>query len=380
MQKMAQMNIPDSIIEVLYRLNVNRNIEPELLADAFKSLLNIPNEGMRDILLNTFLTGIMIKGPEEKEIVTLLKVAFSLDHFDPLLTPAANKLPPGKLAVATVGSGKKGIKTINISTSSALVAASLGAHIIKPGSFSVSSVTGSADFMYYIGANFNLTRDRAVEVLHDVGFVFLSIENLIPKFDEKYGRRFHVPHVLSFALAGLLTPIKSDRIVYGLAHSNVELSIKVLREFGIKDACVISSTPDGIHFMDEINVFGSTKIIRCRDGMLGTADIINSEVEYSLPKYSVKDIAQGKEYSTNITYVLNALKGKGKPAYEDLIAINAGNLLYISEKVENIREGYYLAKKCIKTGLPYEKLEQYIEVTGGQKKNLVEFNKAKVYS
>lgn len=355
-----------SVKELLYRLNVNSDYDLDLLENSFKDILNVNDSNVRNTLLGSLLTALMTKNPTKDEIVRLLDVAFSIDGYNPLDRKIVD-LGNGKKTVTIVGSGKKGIKTINISTASAFLAASIGAYVVKPGSFSTSSITGSADFMDIIGVNKNLSIDENISILKKCGFAFFEIENMIPKFDNIYGGNFYAPHVLSFGLAALVCPIKTDITLYGLAHPNVELALNVLKEFKLKNIMVVSSTDDDIHFIDEMGIFGKTRLIGTTDGINnGELLIFNPLKELGLPKYTSKDIKQGKNKEENIRHILKALKGEGTQAHEDIICINCSNILYLSGLVKNLNEGFNLAKKAIKTGLGLKKIEEYVLLTGGK--------------
>lgn len=357
------------IRELLYRINVNSDYSTELLMNAFKEILYMEDVNIRSIMLGSLLTSIMAKNPTEDEIVALLKTAFSMDNYDPLNRPQI-EIPNSK-CITIVGSGKKGIKTINISTASALLAASMGAYVAKPGSSSTSSLTGSADFMELLGANTHLLTHESMEILKKCGFSFFKIENVIPKFDSVYGGNFYVPHALSFGLAALVCPISTDVTLYGLAHPNVELSLNVLKRFNVGNAMVVSSTDDNIHFIDEMGVFGKTRLIGTKDGISnGELVIFNPLEELKLPKYTSNDIKQGQNQEENIKYILDALAGHGKMAHEDIICINCANILYLSNLASNLVEGYHLSKTAIKTGKALEKLSEYIELTGSKTNNI----------
>ena len=357
------------IRELLYRINVNSNYDTKLLMNAFKEVLYMKDANVRNIMLGSLLTSIMAKNPTEDEIVALLKTAFSMDDYDPLARPKIEI--PDKKCITIVGSGKKGIKTVNISTASALLAASMGAYVAKPGSSSTSSMTGSADFMELLGANTNISTEKSTDILKKCGFSFFKIENTIPKFDSVYGGNFYVPHALSFGLAALLCPVSTDATLYGLAHPNVELSLNVLKRFGVKNAMVVSSTDDNIHFIDEMGIFGKTRLIGTQDGINnGELVIFNPLEELKLPKYTSSDIKQGESKEENLRYILNALAGNGNMAHEDIICINCANILYLSGMVANLIEGYNLSKEAIKTGNALEKLAEYIELTGSKSNNI----------
>ena len=141
--------------EVLYRLNVGSKIDIHLLEKAFDVLLLNSNSKERDVQLGAILTGIMARGPKKEEIIALLKSSFKLDKFNPRKREKI-KLPASCILVGAIGSGKKGIKTMNISTPALLTAASLGAYTAKAVSYSTSSLTGSADFLEKLGCNLNI--------------------------------------------------------------------------------------------------------------------------------------------------------------------------------------------------------------------------------
>ncbi len=354
----------DPVCEVLYRLNVGSKIDIKLLESAFDTILSKEYSKKNDVQLGAILTGIMSRGPEKEEIIALLKSVFNLDKFDPKKRKKI-KLPRGKLLIGAIGSGKKGNKTINISTPALLTAASLGAYTAKAVSHSTSSLTGSADFLEKIGCNLNIPQSKMGKIIQKIGFGAFKIEGLLPKFDSIYGQKFIAPHALSFGLAALASPIEYDNFLYGLAHPNVELSIEVLKYFGVKNVMVVSTTHDMIHYLDEMGVYGETKLIGIQHGNVGKLKIWNPVKELRLPKYSPKDISEGKTIKENIKLSLDVLKGKGNPAREDIIAINAGTILHLSGITKGLEESYKTAKKAIKEGLPYKKLLEFIEATGG---------------
>lgn len=363
-----------TVSEVLYRLNVNSKIDLDLLEDAFDKILSDKDIIARDVQLGALLTGIMAKGPTIDEIVTLLNSTFKLDGFSPYQQKKIN-LPKDKKLVGAIGSGKKGIKTMNISTPALIITAAAGAFTAKSVSSSTSSITGSTDLMRELGVNTSLSTEEMENVVRKTGFGVFCIENLIPKFDSVYAGKFYVPHTLSFGLAALVSPIQYDNFLYGLAHPNIELSIKVLERFGIKNAMVVSTTHDGIHYLDEMGVYGTTRLVGIRNGEIGkTIDFCPTE-KLGLPYYSPKDIAQGSNMEENVKYSVDVLRGRGEGAREDIICINAGTILYLAEMAEDLKEGYGIAKNVVRTGAPLEKLLEVINFTRGNKGKLYHYLK-----
>lgn len=358
------MNGNGAVYELLYRLNVGSHIDSELLREAFDKTLSCSSNGARDVQLGQILTGIMAKGPTVDEVVTLLESALKVDDF---LSYRKQKvdLPRGERLVSAIGSGKKGFKTMNISTPALLVAASAGAYTAKSVSRSTSSLTGSSDLVNLLGINVDLPVDDMARTIQTTGFGVFTIERLIPKFDSVYGGKFYAPQALSFGLAALVSPVEYDSMLYGLAHPNVELSLEVLRRFGVDNAMIASTTHDNVHYLDEMGVYGTTRLIGVRNGVVGSLVQFRPTEELGLPRYTPNDIVEGYDASQNAQFVVDVLRGRGERAREDVICINAGTVLYLAGKAGGLSDGYALAKSTVKSGRPIMKLREVIEATGG---------------
>lgn len=353
--------------EAIYRINVGFNLTEEMAYSSFREALLLKNPEERGVFMGILLNSVMAKKPTVEEAVGFIKAAFSFDNFDP--TKLDGLKLKGKL-IGLGGSGKKGIKSMNISSAAAIVASSLGVNIAKPCSGSTSSLTGSADFIEILGANINISAKEMTAILKETGLGFFKIESQIPRFNSLYGGKFYAPHVLSLGLAGMVLPFKSDSMLYGLAHPDVELSAKVFQRFGYKNVMVVTTSDDGVHFLDEFGIFGTTSIIGIRDGNLGKLVNIRTSDILKFPNYTRDLIKPGFNKVDNVRLALQVLSGKGEPAREAIVCVNAATLLYLAGKVEDLKEGYIYAKQAIKKGYPIEKLKDFIKATFGDKKLL----------
>lgn len=81
-----------------------------------------------------------------------------------------------------VGTGGDGQNTINISTTSAIVAASMGAKVAKHGNRSVSSKSGASDVLTALGVNVNVTPEQARQALDEIGVCFLFAQQYHSSF------------------------------------------------------------------------------------------------------------------------------------------------------------------------------------------------------
>lgn len=270
-----------NISHVLNHLNIGKDVDGELLKTAFKELFTRKDVIARDTQLGAILSGIMAKTPSVEEVTSLINVALSLDSFQ-VIDLKQNITDP---IICVAGSGKKGVKTINISTPASIVAASAGAFVVKPGSHSTSSVTGSSDFMISLGLKIKDVHST-IEVLKNTGLGFFSIEDLIPTFDSVYGKKIFAPNPLSFGLAALVCPVKYTKLVYGLSHYNIKLSASVLSNFGIRDAIISTCTDDHLRYIDEFGLFKHNYYLFLKDSSVGEVQKMNPIQEIGVPPYS----------------------------------------------------------------------------------------------
>ena len=356
------MKLPRRISEMLHGFNSGDRPDPADLKAGFRAILTLPDSRERDALMGSLLMGLTWIEPSVEEMVAIYEAALSIDAIAPPV-PLAIDLPAGGKIVGIAGSGKKGCKTVNISTPSMLVAASLGAYIAKPGSSSTSSVCGSSDLMKGMGARLDLPLHEMAAILEETGVGFFEIESQIPQFDRVYGGLFHTVNLMSFGFALLTSPVATDSAVFGIAHANVELAVRVLQRFGIENVMGLSCSHDGVHFIDEIGVFGTTQIINNLDGKVGTVRHFDPAKDLGLPSYGPHDVAQGATLEESIRLTSEVLSGKGREPMEDIVCINAAAMLCQSDLVSDLREGFDAAKDAVRGGRPYWKLREFVDAT-----------------
>lgn len=365
-QILVKKKIMETIpFEALYKLNIHQNVNESLAYESLKAILELEEEKKRTALLSILLNGVMVKGAKLDEVVGLLKAALSLDNIWNSKKPIIS-LPNNEKVIGYTGSGKKGAKTINISTPAAIVAACCGVYVAKGCSHSTSSLTGSSDFLSRIGVNLNMSIQMQIDLLKSTKVSFFSIEATTPHFAEIYGGRFFVPHALSYGLAGLSLPINVDILLYGFSHPNVELAVDVFNYFGFKDVMVITTTEDGIHYIDEIGICGTLSAVGIKDGKLGRTALCPIAEELGIKqRYLMEDIRPKQTPEKNVKAAIDALCGKGNEPYIDVISANAGMLIYLAKKVKCLKDGYLLAKKCILSKQPMEKICEIVELSKG---------------
>jgi anthranilate phosphoribosyltransferase len=258
----------------------------------------------------------------------------------------------------TCGTGGSGVHKFNISTISAIIAASMKVRVAKHGNRAMSGKTGSADVLEALGVNIHLTSEQAKECLQDVGLCFMFAQLYHPSMKHAAAPRKELGFRTVFNLLGPLTnPAGADRQLMGIFdRSKTDTVARVLQELDVKRAMVVASY-DGL---DEISISASTQISELKNGQIRTYDITPDEL--GLKRYTLSDIVGG-DPKTNAGIIHRVLEGE-QGAYRDIVLANAGACIYIADQCATLQEGVKLAASAIDSGKASAKLKQLIQRTG----------------
>ncbi|MCK5196900.1 MAG: gamma-glutamyl-gamma-aminobutyrate hydrolase family protein, partial [Spirochaetales bacterium] len=132
-------------------------------ADAEGFMTELTEGGLNNSQIAAFLTSLNSKGITGNEIAGC---ASALQKKRTAIAPVAPVLD-------TCGTGGDGLGTFNISSFSALIAATCGASVAKHGNRAVSSLSGSAEFYSELGFDITLSPSNAKKLLETTNFTFL---------------------------------------------------------------------------------------------------------------------------------------------------------------------------------------------------------------
>lgn len=304
------------------------------------------SEDVTDSEIAAFMVGLKMKGETVEEIVGIVEAL-------------REKALPFKMRIPDVidncGTGGDGSKSFNISTTSAFVMSGAGIPVAKHGNRSITSKTGSADVLEYLGVNWNIEPHLSLELLKEIGITFLFAPYVHPKIKQimKVRRDLRIPTV--FNLIGPLTnPVDLDTQLLGIYRRDlIEMFAEVLKILGRKRAVVIN----GAGFMDEASLAGENHLAILEDGLIRTEILKPSELGLSV--YSNDDI-RGGDSKANAKIMIEVLKGK-RGACRDTVLLNAGIGIFTNGRVSSINDGIRLAEESIDSGAALRKLELLIE-------------------
>ena len=295
-----------------------------------------------------FVIALRMKGESVNELAAAAKVMRSL----------STKVEVGlDDLVDTCGTGGDGSKTFNVSTASAIVAASAGVNIAKHGNRSVSSKSGSADVLEALGVKLDLEPKDVGRCVKDVGigFMFAPMHHSSMKHAAVPRKELAVRTL--FNLLGPLTnPAGAQRQVMGVFDKAwVEPIASVLKTLGAKKALVVHSEDE----LDELSIAAASDVCELNNGDIKSYQVTPEQLgleRSSLDHIQVDDVSQS---AAMINDMLD-----GKPgAAADIVALNAGAAIYVADKAESLEIGVSTAQERIRSGAAKEKLEQLILFT-----------------
>jgi len=263
----------------------------------------------------------------------------------------------GRDVIDTCGTGGTGLKTLNISTAAALVAAGAGVSVAKHGNRTNTRPSGSADVLAALGVN--IEADPVV-VSHclaeaNVGFCFAARCHPAMKHAAPVRRALAVRTIFN-VLGPLTNPAGARRQVMGVFDAALTETIaRVLAGLGSERAMVVHAD-DGL---DELSTTSPTRIAELRDGEVTTRTLTPEDLD--LPRASLEDLVveSAAESAERIRAVLGGKKGPDR----DIVLLNAAAALAVAGKVGDIAEGLAPAAESIDSGAAADALEKLIDLS-----------------
>lgn len=253
--------------------------------------------------------------------------------------------------VDTCGTGGDGIQTFNVSTLSAIVAASAGVKVAKHGGRSVSSKCGSADVLEALGVNVNLTPEKVAALVNDIGIAFMFAPNFHPamRYAAPVRKKLGVRTIFN-VLGPLANPASATHQILGVYEASLtETMAEVLSKLGSEHVMVVHGE-DG---MDEISISSPTRVTELKNKSITTYIIKPTDLGFAMANLETIQVENVDASKAMMLDVLNGNKGP----HRDITLLNAGAAIYVSGLTSTLKEGIEKAASVIDQGLSLKKLE-----------------------
>ena len=303
-------------------------------------------EGATEAQIGALLAALRAKGETEAEIA----------GFAEGMRAAARTIEPEREPlVDTCGTGGDDHDTINVSTTSAIVASGAGVPVAKHGNYSVSSSSGSADVLEVAGVNVEAEPEAVERAIERDGIGFMLAPVFHPAMKAVIGPRKELGMRTIFNVLGPLTnPAGADAQVVGVYDPGlVPVLARALSRMDVERAMVVHG--DGL---DEIAIHGETRVAEI-DGEEVTGYTL-TPADLGLDEASIEEVAGGSP-EANAADMRAIITGEEQGPKRAIILANAGAAVYVAGAADSLGNGVTAAAKAIDSGAAETKLAELCE-------------------
>ena len=243
--------------------------------------------------------------------------------------------------VDTCGTGGDGMNTLNISTASALLLASMNVKVAKHGNKAVSSKCGSGDVLEALKIKINLEPKEIEDQINKYNFGFMFAPNyhsamrFVGPTRKKIGKR-----TIFNMIGPLSSPALVKRQVVGVFDKKLlRIFANALNNLDIKFAWIVNSE-DGL---DEISPYAKTNVIQLKDNKISEIVIDPKELNINAAKF---ENLVGDDAKFNANKMLEIFKGEDND-FSKAVCLNAAAGLIVNETYGEFIEAYKNAREHI---------------------------------
>ena len=252
--------------------------------------------------------------------------------------------------VDTCGTGGDGKNTLNISTASALLLASMGIKVAKHGNKAVSSKCGSGDVLEALKIKINLEPKDIEEQINKNNFGFMFAPNYHSAMKYVGPTRKKIGKKTIFNMIGpLSSPALVERQVVGVFDKKLlKTFANGLKNLNIRFAWIVNSE-DGL---DEISPYAKTNVMQLKDNKISEITIDPKELNVNADKF---ENLLGDDAKFNADKMIDIFKGEDND-FSKAVCLNCAGGLIVSEKFSNFEDAYNNAREHILSGKTFEHL------------------------
>jgi anthranilate phosphoribosyltransferase len=336
--------------QILEQLLERQNLS-EAQAAALLGFLTDPD--MQPPLAGAILAALRVKGVTAAEV----------RGFAGAMRARARKLelPGTPDAIDIVGTGGDASGSLNLSTGAALLTAACGMPVIKHGNRSISSRSGSADFIEQLGLALPLDAAAAVRCFSATGFTFLFAPYFHPAMRNVAPIRTALGVRTIFNLLGPLTNPAAPRFQLLGAYDapTAELMANTVAGMDVERAWVVH----GAHGWDEATPMGRFTAFDVARGRVERLEIDPQDL--GVAPCRAADLAGG-DAATNLNAFCDVLAGRDRGPHLAALSLQSGLALYIAGRAASIAAGIAIAREAVHSGQAQAWLERLREFARAQ--------------
>lgn len=310
-----------------------------------------------DIQQGAFLAALAAKGETPQEIAGAWQAIVDVDT----VTVDAGL---GSPLVENSGTGMDQLKTFNVSSAAAVVAAAGGVRLCRHGARALTSACGTVDILEFIGIDVDCDVDTVAYSIQQTGIGLFN--GMSPKVHPRSLARilsqirFGSTLNIAASLAGPCRPTHGLRGVH--SQKMLPTVAMVMQEIGYQRALVVHGfDAEKKKGMDELSTLGESMIHEFHpDGTEHTFSLVPEDVGLKRSEYGA--IAALGDIRKEAVRFMQVIAGSGHSECIDLTCLNAGAIFYLVGKAECIGAGVAVGKEIIQSGQALSKLSEWVAV------------------
>ncbi|MDX2452391.1 anthranilate phosphoribosyltransferase [Desulfosarcina sp.] len=331
----------DHLATIINRTDLNQTQMAEMMSEIFDGKTT-------DAQVGAMMAALATKGETVEELAGAARA----------MRKKAHRIQAAAMPVVdTCGTGGDGLKTFNISTTTAFVVAGCGVTVAKHGNRSVSSRCGSADVLETLGIKLDTDPEVVEEAVQEIGigFLFAPLYHSAMRFAAKARTEVGLRSIFNM-LGPLTNPAGANCQLLGVfAPQLTEMFAEALRLLGARSAFVVHGH-DGL---DEISVCAPTRVSQLKNDMIRTYDIYPEQYFSQLAEPHQMTGGDPEENAAITRTILTGEKGPKR----DVVLLNTAAALVACQKAADLTTGIALAEQAIDSGAALGKLEALVAYT-----------------
>ena len=254
--------------------------------------------------------------------------------------------------IDTCGTGGDGMNTLNISTASALLLASMGVKVAKHGNKAVSSKCGSGDVLEALNIKIDLEPNDIQDQINKNNFGFMFAPNyhsamrFVGPTRKKIGKR-----TIFNMIGPLSSPALVKKQVVGVFDKKLlKIFANALNNLEIEFAWIVNSK-DGL---DEISPYAQTNITQLKNKKISEIIIDPKKLNVNADRF---ENLIGDDAKFNAEKMLNIFKGEDND-FSKAVCLNASAGLIVNETHQDFADAYNHAREHILSGKTIKHLDK----------------------
>ena len=323
--------------------------------DAKEAFRQVLMDEQPELQQGAFLAALAAKGETPEEIAGSWDAIY---EFDTVHVKPATSAP----LFENCGTGMDRVKTFNISTASAVVAAAAGVCMAKHGARAITSTCGAVDVAEALGVAVECPAEVVTRSIERAGIGLFNgmSRHVHPRALHRILAQIRFGSTLNIA-ASLANPAMPRHALRGVYSSRmVGPAAEVMREIGYERALVVFGRDDsGDQGMDEWSVLGETEVAEISPGGRIQRYVVAPE-DLGVPRAEYEPLRPAANVHEEAARFVALLSGHDDTARTDAVCLNAGPILWLMGKAKDLRTGVEQAKGILADGRARAKLEEWV--------------------